>query len=512
MKPQRRIPADLPAPARPLPVQPGRPGDGRGAVPFPMTRLLVAARMVVPVVALLAGHLLVVPAFAETREDTADSVVRGEYVARAAGCMSCHGEDLAGGYRVETPMGTIVASNISPSREYGIGGYDRDDLAGVLRRGVSPDRRLYPAMPYASYRGITDADIDDLHLWLQDQTPVDEPPEQETDLPFPFNLRTGVIAWNLLFLEERDRVATDDPVVERGAYLVEHLGHCGECHTPRNDYFGMQDGLYLAGEVIDGWLAPNLTPDPLSGIGSWADQDLIDYLRTGDAANIVQAAGPMARFVQHGTSHLHEDDLAAIVAYLRTLRAIDTRIQDIPLLPPVAERIEVRHSYGQIREEMAVALARNDLTEAESLYLDHCAACHGVTGQGQPQAHYPPLAGNAALRRADAGNLLQILLHGVPAGKLHGVPAMPGFADELTDEQIALLANYTRSTFGSRPDSDLTGADVALIRTPDADMPATLRLLQTLAWVGVAAGVLAALTVLMIWWRVRRRRHKRQEA
>ncbi|MCC5973017.1 MAG: c-type cytochrome [Rubellimicrobium sp.] len=224
------------------------------------------------------------------------------------------------------------------------------------------------------------AACDDLHLWLQDQTPVDRPPEHETDLPFPFNLRTGVIAWNLLFLEDRDRVATEDPVVERGACLVEHPGHCGECHTPRDDCFGMQGGLYLAGEVIDGWLAPNLTPDPLSGIGSWAAQDLIDYLRTGDAANIVQAAGPMARFVQHGTSHLHEDDLAAIVAYLRTLRAIDTRIQDIPLLPPVAERIEARHSHGQIREEMAVALARIDLTEAESLYPDHCAACHGVTG------------------------------------------------------------------------------------------------------------------------------------
>lgn len=146
-------------------------------------------------------------------------IEQGEYVARASGCLSCHGEDLSGGYEVETPMGTIVASNISPSREYGIGGYSRDDLADVLRRGVSPDRRLYPAMPYASYRGMTDEDIDALYVWLRDQEPVDEAPEEETDLPFTFNIRTGVIAWNWLFLNDRDLPVADDPVLRRGAYL-----------------------------------------------------------------------------------------------------------------------------------------------------------------------------------------------------------------------------------------------------------------------------------------------------
>ena len=465
-----------------------------------------SARLAAAFVALmLAGS-----GFSASAETRPSILEQGEYVARASGCMSCHGEDLSGGYQVETPMGTIVASNISPSREYGIGGYDRDDLAAVLRRGVSPDRRLYPAMPYASYRGMTDADIDALFVWLQDQPPVEEAPLHQTDLPFPFNIRTGVIAWNALFLGSRELPTPDDPVLRRGAYLVDHLGHCGECHTPRSDFFAMQDDRYLAGAEIDGWLAPNLTSDPVSGIGAWSDQDLIDYLSTGQAGNIVQAAGPMAEFVRHGTSHLDDDDLVAMVAYLRTIPAIDSRDQDIPLIVPAAEREDSRHHYGQIREELRVAMARTDLTEAERLFVGHCAACHGVTGQGQPQAFYPPLVQNAALRRADSRNLVQVLLHGVPTGKLYRMPAMPGFADELSNDEIAMLANYTRATFGGRQDSDLTAGDVIRILAPDDAMPTPLRILQVAAWIGLVG--LFVIVSLLIWWLVRRRRHKRQEA
>ena len=456
------------------------------------------------------GALVAVLGIASTASADSNGIIeRGEYVARASGCMSCHQEDLSGGYEVVTPMGTIIASNISPSLDHGIGQYDRDDLANVLRRGVSPDRRLYPAMPYASYRGMSDADIDALHAWLQSQEPIDEPPEQKTDLPFPFNISTGVIGWNLLFLDDRDLPVADDPVLQRGAYLVNHLGHCGECHTPRNDFFGMQDDQYLAGEMIDGWLAPNLTSDPVSGLGSWSDQDIIDYLRTGQADNVIQAAGPMADFVRHGTSHLKDDDLAAITAYLRIIPAIAMGVQDIPLLPLENERLYPAHSYGQVRAEMAAVLTSANLSEPEQLYARHCAACHGVTGQGQPQAYYPPLDQNAALRRADPNNLLQVLLHGVPAGKLERVPAMPGFADELSADQIAELANHTRSTFGSRSDSALTAADVTRVLTHEDEMPAPLRTLQVLAWVGVAA--LIVVVGLMIWWIVRRRKTKLQE-
>ncbi|WP_333828830.1 cytochrome c [Pararhodobacter sp.] len=457
----------------------------------------------------LAALLLIGTAFMATADTHFEQIERGAYVARASGCMSCHQEDLSGGYQVETPMGTIVASNISPSQSHGIGGYSRDDLARVLRRGVAPDRRLYPAMPYASFRGMTDADIDDLYAWLMDQQPVNAPPPQETDLPFPFNIRPGVMAWNWLYLDERDLPQFDDAELERGAYLVNHLGHCGECHTPRNDFFAMQDDRYLAGEEMDGWLAPNLTPDPVTGIGAWSERDIIDYLRLGHAGNVVQAAGPMADVVQHSTRHLDEDDLAAMAAYLKAIPAITSGIQDIPVIPAGDDRAEPEHRYGQIRAEMTAALARTDLAEPEQLYLSHCAACHGVTGQGQPQAWYPPLVQNAALRRAEPGNLLQVLLHGVPAGKLARAPAMPGFADELSADQIATLANYTRATFGGRQDSALTAADVERILAPDEEMPAPLRALQVAAWVGVAVGLMAL--TLILWWLARRRRPKRQE-
>lgn len=466
-------------------------------------------RVPAPVSAPLAVLMLFGTAFAVPAQTLSDQIERGEYVARAAGCMSCHEEDLSGGYQVETPMGTIVASNISPSQSHGIGDYSRDDLARVLRRGVAPDRRLYPAMPYASFRGMIESDIDDLYVWLMDQQPVDQPPPTETDLPFPFNIRTGVMVWNWLFLGDRDLPPPEDPALERGAYLVNHLGHCGECHTPRNDFFAMQDTQYLAGEEMDGWLAPNLTSDPVTGIGVWTEQDIIDYLRTGHADNVVQAAGPMADVVQHSTRHLEEDDLAAMAAYLKTIPAIPAGVQDIPVIPPINERADPQHRYGQIREEMAAALARDDLSAPEQLYISHCAACHGVTGQGQPQAFYPPLVQNAALRRTDPGNLLQVLLHGVPAGKLARAPAMPGFASELSADEIATLANYTRATFGGRQDSALTASDVERVLERDEEMPAPLRAVQVAAWVGVALGIAAL--ALIIWWLSRRRWPKRQE-
>ena len=487
------------------PLSPPPPGQCR--VERPIMRGLPNA-LLLSALTTLAALVLASAARADT---PAQQIERGEYVARAAGCMSCHGEDLAGGYQVETPMGTIVASNISPSQDHGIGGYDRDDLARVLRDGVSPDRRLYPAMPYASFRGMNDADIDVLFLWLQDQEPVEQDTEEQTDLPFPFNIRTGVMAWNWLYLDDRETPVFDDPILSRGAYLVDHLGHCGECHTPRNDLFAVQNDLYLAGEVIDGWLAPNLTSDPVSGIGTWATQDIVAYLRMGTAANIIQAAGPMAQFVQHATSHLDEDDLVAIAAYLKTIPAVETRDQDIPLLIPEAERETPQHSYNQIRAEMTEALGRTDLSEPEHLYLDHCAACHGVTGQGQPQAFYPPLAQNAALRREDTRNLLLVLAQGVPAGKQYRMPAMPGFAGELSNDQIATLANYTRTTFGGRDDSTLTGADVQSAIAPDTEMPGPLRTLQVAAWIGVIGLIVLIVGGGLLWWWLARRRGLKQQ-
>jgi mono/diheme cytochrome c family protein len=176
----------------------------------------------------------------------------------------------------------------------------------------------------------------------------------------------------------------------------------------------------------------------------------------------------------------------------------------MPVLVPEAARVDPVFRYGMIRAEMDVALDRAELSQPEQLYIDNCAACHGVSGQGQAQAYYPPLNQNAALRRTDPTNLLQVLLHGVPAGKLHGAPAMPGFADELDADQIAMLANYTRTSFGDQPDSDVTAADVDRMLNFEEDMSPVLRMLQIGAWVGVA--VLLVVAVLVVWWLLRRRR------
>lgn len=468
----------------------------------------IHARVMLQIMSPITALLIPAAVSAQT-VDSLSLIERGEYVARAGGCMSCHSEDLSGGYEVETPMGTIVSTNISPSNDYGTGAYSRDDLEKVLRYGVSPDHRLYPAMPYASYQGMTDDDIDALYAWMMDQDPVEQATETETDLPFPFNIRSGVIAWNWLFMGDRDLPEPQNPVLQRGAYLVDHLGHCGECHTPRNDFFGMQDDQYLQGEMIDGWHAPNLTADAATGLGAWDTQDIVDYLAQGNADDVVQAAGPMGEFVAHNSSHLNEDDLLAMASYLQSLSAVNTGSQATPAVVPARDRNTPQHDYNQIRNEMSAALARDDLGAPEQLYIENCAACHGVTGQGQPQAGYPPLVQNAALRRDDPNNLIQVLLHGVEAGKVYRKPGMPAFEDELSHAQIATLANYTRTTFGERPDSTLTADDVAEIADYQPEMPWPLRALQIAAWVGVA--VLAVGLALLARWFVRRRQSKQKE-
>jgi len=247
--------------------------------------------------ALAIGLICAGPALSAEGDPDARLIEEGEYIARAGGCMSCHGEDLAGGYVIDSPLGEIVATNINPSVEYGIGNYDRADLERVLRDGVAPDHRLYPAMPFASYRGMRDDDITALYTWLMDQPPVERPLTQKTDLPFPFNIRTGMGLWSAVALGETDRILQDDPQIQRGAYLVDHLGHCGECHTPRNALFAMDQSRYLQGAMIDGWLAPNLTGDPVLGMGAWSTEAIVDYLRDGHSMNVAQAAwgGPPRR-------------------------------------------------------------------------------------------------------------------------------------------------------------------------------------------------------------------------
>jgi len=455
------------------------------------------------------------PVSSEAGQLPTESGDRGSYVATAADCMSCHvgadGKTLSGGTYIGTPIGRIMSPNITPSRSHGIGNYTRADLERVLRKGRSPRGHLYPAMPYPSYKGMTDADIDALYEWLMAQPAVDREPEGRTDLPFPFNFRFLMAFWNVLENRTTSHAADAGSEVARGQYLVDHLGHCGTCHTPRNGLMGADADRYLAGGgVIDGWVTPNITSHPVSGIGAWGREGIVSYLKDGHAMNAAVAGGPMQEVVYYSTSNMTDDDLQAIAAYLLTVPPLETPGQTQPALLPADRREVPVHAYGQIRQEMAAALARTDIAEPELLYVTQCAACHGVTGQGQPEAYYPPLRNNVDVRRADPVNLIRIVVDGVPSGTPYRTPGMPGFRKDLSNEQIAQVTNYVRATFGGQGDSALTAQGVQAALNIQPQMSFLLRHAAALAWAGIILA-LAAIAALVVWI-MRRRRTRVQEA
>ncbi len=260
---------------------------------------------------------------------TGESVARGGYVLHAAGCLSCHtdsknnGEPLAGGRVLPTPFGTFYPPNITPDRETGIGGWTLEDLSRALREGRAPDgRHYYPAFPYTSYTGMTDQDVADLWAYLMAQPPIARA-NRAHELPLPFRFRALLGLWKALFFEP-GRFTGDsakDATWNRGAYLVGALGHCGECHTPRNALGGMDRSRRLAGTAKgpQGKKVPNITPDPKEGIGDWRESDITFFLKTGFLPDGDVAGGAMAEVIDDGTSHLTDADRAAIAVYLRGL-------------------------------------------------------------------------------------------------------------------------------------------------------------------------------------------------
>ncbi len=257
------------------------------------------------------------------------TIARGEYVMRAAGCLACHtdvknkGAPLVGGRALHTPFGTFYTPNITPDREYGIGAWSDQDFLAALGQGVAPDgRHYYPAFPYPSYTGMSEGDMRDLKAYLFSRPPV-AAPNRAHELSFPFGFRTALWPWKFLFFEPGRRVedAAKDAQWNRGAYLVEHLGHCGECHTPRNSLGGIERERRLAGNPSgpDGKKVPNITPHPESGIGKWRDSDLTYFLKTGFLPDGDFAGGAMTEVIEESSSHLSDEDRAAIAVYLRSL-------------------------------------------------------------------------------------------------------------------------------------------------------------------------------------------------
>ncbi len=437
-----------------------------------------------------------------------DLVNRGAYIARAADCMACHREDYAGGVALETPMGEIYATNITPSKRYGIGNYTEADLKKALQKGRAPDHMLYPAMPYPSYNGMKDEDISALFAYLQTVPVVDEAPDYKTDLPFPFNFRSLMLGWNVLNVPSTESREGLTQTQQRGEYLVNNLAHCGTCHTPRNSTMGFDNDNYLAGAQLGTWYAPNITPNKSSGIGNWSEQDIVTYLRTGELDQRVFAGGPMGEVVSHSTRYLKDKDLNAIASYLKTVPDVQTDDKVHPVdasrLPtPISESI----THDLLAQKDYLAQAKADVqggsNSPEALYLAACGSCHGVDGYGQPDARYAPIVGLSSIRREKPDGLINVILHGVD-GATNTSPKMPGFSEELSSEQIAGISNYVRVNFGSLDSSDVSAADVDRVATTGANQPFLIKYAGLLAILGIIVAIVIIIFIVRAILRSRR--------
>jgi mono/diheme cytochrome c family protein len=378
-------------------------------------------------------------------------VARGKYLAEAADCAACHtapgGAPFAGGLAMQSGFGTIYATNITPDPDNGIGRWTSDDFWRALHDGVARDgSNLYPAMPYTSYRGMTRADADAIYAYVM-QLPPMKVANLKTELSFPYNIRLGMMGWNLLFLSNSIPAASTggSAAWERGRYLVNVLGHCGECHTPRGILGQMELSRQLAGFALGRFAAPDITPGGLASRG-WTTPALRAFLSGGLAAP-GSAFSDMHPVIMLSTRHLTPQDLDAAVTFL---------LGDAP--PPPAS------SPAPTDADATVAMADRD-GPGRTSYVALCAGCHGLDGAGKPDT-VVAMRGNSTVRLADPRNLIVAMLDGVAAQDFphqQSMQAMPGFRDKLTDEQAAALANYLRGAFAGRK-PDVTPAAVKALR------------------------------------------------
>lgn len=410
--------------------------------------------------------LLVFSASALAAEDThqVGKIAHGEYLARAGDCAACHtapgGMAFAGGLKMTTPVGAIYSTNITPDKTTGIGAYDLQAFADALRKGIRRDgTRLYPAMPYPSFAKINDEDIRDLYLYFtQRVTPVVQQ-NKASDIPWPLNMRWPLAMWDGIFREDGayQPDANQSAQWNRGAYLVQGLGHCGSCHTPRGIGFqekalNQTDDAYLSGGTLEGWHAASLRGDAISGLGSWSAADLTRFLKTGHSDRFA-AFGSMVDVVQDSTQHLSDEDLQAIAAYLKSLPARDEQ------KTPTANQPLALYSTGQG-------------TPGGQAYLDNCAACHRSDGQGYRNT-FPQLAHNPALLAEDPASVISIILHGSRTPMTLDAPTgltMPDFGWRLSDQQVAQIATFVRTSWGNNA-APVTADQVKEIRENSATKP-----------------------------------------
>ncbi len=384
----------------------------------------------------------------------ASLVERGAYLARAADCMVCHtmqgGKEYAGGLGFRLPFGTLYSTNITADKETGIGNYTDQDFLNAVHRGVRRDgARLYPAMPFTSYTYISDADALAIKAYLFSLPPVRAVAPENT-LMFPFNQRWAMNFWSVLFNPDTrfEPDASKGAEWNRGAYLAEALAHCGECHTPRNLAFALDNRRKFAGALTAGWRAFNISSDKATGIGGWSDADLISYLSTGHAVGHGTASGPMGEAVDQSFSQLAPEDIRAVVAYLRSIPAVTSTDLPATLAPPAP---------ASHRDGGGTADPRGKM-----VFEGACVSCHGWSGESSISP-FATLTGAWAVNDPGATNVAQIVISGTRRHTPEDAVSMPAFGNAYSDAEIAAVANYVTSRFGSKG-SQLTAQDVAKLR------------------------------------------------
>jgi len=376
----------------------------------------------------------------------ADLVSRGEYLAKIGDCAACHtlaGQPpFSGGLRMKLPIGAIYTPNITPDRYQGIGTFSMADFDRALRFGVSRGHSLYPAMPFPSYASTRAEDVEALYAYFMHGVEPAAVPNREAAIVFPLSMRWPLTYWRLAFAPEPKPIAavpSGDPLIATGAYLVEGLGHCGECHTPRNYAFKVraqtssEGPLFLSGARVESWFAPSLRSGGPGSLARWSEDEIATFLSTGSNHSGI-AFGSMGDVISNSTQHLVRSDALAVATYLKTLTDDGG-----------GSRV-----YDKATDQ---ALRRGDASAPGALgYLDNCAACHRPDGRGYAGV-FPALAGNPAVETTDPLSLISIVLSGSTTTRTSATPAqfhMPSFAWRLSDSEVADILSFARTSWGNK--------------------------------------------------------------
>jgi len=390
-------------------------------------------------------------------------LANGAYVARLGDCVACHSvkgqAPMTGGLAFETPVGTIHSTNITPDKETGIGRYSLKEFIRVMRFGITPDdKRLYPAMPYTAYAKASDEDLQDLFAYLMNEKPVHQA-LKPSNIIWPMSMRWPLAFWNLFFHDTQRYKPSAAQTAEwnRGAYIVQGFGHCGTCHTPRGPFFEEKDvngktAAFLSGTTLAGSSPINLRNLQGSGLGGWSTNEVAETLKTGRNA-IAAVHGPMTEVVEHSSQYFTDADAKAVAVYLKSLQPDDGAA--------------IAFTASDATHKMFLAGQANDT--GARIYMDSCAACHRLDGQGYNHT-FPRLAGNPSVLAQSPESLIAIILNGNRLPSTASAPsalAMPAFGWRYNDEEVAALSTFLRGAWGNKA-ADVKASDVAAVRKQSA--------------------------------------------